>query len=174
MARDVQEAGVRLDRAELRQRERGHRPKVDRDWEAVKRLLTEQDELVEAASRLRTKYGDSEEVASVEDLARRRISDAEPIRISHAQKLLEVSNQTVRAWTDHRVLDDCGGSPQRVGLESVMRAKQIADELREQGRDREFMSVVLSRLEALALQRDKDFRKSVGQLRRGKRLPRPY
>jgi len=55
-----------------------------------------------------------------------------------------------------------------------MRAKQIADELREQGRDREFMSVVLSRLEALALQRDKDFRKSVGQMRQGKRLPRPF
>jgi len=88
MARDVQEARVRLDRAESRQRERGHRPKVDRDWEAVKRLLAEQDELTEATSRLRAKYGDSEEVASVEDLARRRISDAEPIRISHAQKLL--------------------------------------------------------------------------------------
>jgi hypothetical protein len=36
------------------------------------------------------------------------------------------------------------------------------------------MSAILSRLEALALEKGKEFRKSVGQMRRRERRPRPY
>jgi hypothetical protein len=67
-------------------------------------------------------------------------------------------------------LDAFGGSPQRVGLESVIRAKLIADELRQHSRERDFMSAVLSRLKALALANDKDFR-SVGQADETTRRP---
>jgi hypothetical protein len=123
---------------------------------------------------LRGKYGDSDEIGQVRELADRRLTDAAPIRLSHAQRLLGVSNQTVRTWAQQGILDDFGGSPQRVGLRSVIRAKEIADELRAQGRSRDFMSAVLSRLEALALKRDPDFKESVRQMHQGKRLPRPY
>ncbi|HVE68410.1 MAG TPA: hypothetical protein VNB64_07505 [Solirubrobacteraceae bacterium] len=100
--------------------------------------------------------------------------EAAPIRVSHAENILGVSNQTVRSWIDLKILDGFRGSPQRVGLESVVKAKRIADELREQGRDRDLMSSILSRLEALGLEQDKEFRKSVGQMRRRERRPRPY
>lgn len=80
----------------------------------------------------------------------------------------------MRSWIDEGILDGLGGSPQRVGLESVVRVKRIADELREQGRIGDFMAGVLRRLEALSLEKDKEFRRSVGQMRRRERRPRPY
>jgi hypothetical protein len=112
--------------------------------------------------------------SDLEALAWEHLREADPIRVSHAQELLGVSNQTVRSWIDEGILDGFGGSPQRVGLESVVRAKRIADELREQGRDRDLMNAVLSRVEGLALEKDKEFRKSVKQMRRRERRPRPY
>ena len=96
------------------------------------------------------------------------------MRLSHAERLLGVSNQTVRAWLAEGVLADAGGSPRRVELESVVHAKEIADELREQGRDRAFLSTVLRRAEALALEDDDDFRESRRQMRRGERRRRPF
>ena len=132
------------------------------------------DRLVSMAGREAQRNAKSRAAADMEELAWEHIREADPIRVSHAQKLLGVSNQTVRTWMDEGVLDGFGGSPQRIGLESVVRAKQVADELREEGRDRDFMSAVLSRLEALALEKDKDFRKSVRQMRRRERRPRPY
>ena len=132
------------------------------------------DRLVSMAGREAQRNAKSRAAADMEELAWEHIREADPIRVSHAQKVLGVSNQTVRTWMDEGVLDGFGGSPQRIGLESVVRAKQVADELREEGRDRDFMSAVLSRLEALALEKDKDFRKSVRQMRRRERRPRPY
>ncbi|MDQ6804830.1 MAG: hypothetical protein M3065_07640 [Actinomycetota bacterium] len=146
----------------------------DREWQALERLLKDREELSAAAEQLRAKYGDSSELGRLSELAERRLAEAPPIRLSHGQRLLGVSNQTVRTWAREGVLDDFGGSPQRVGLQSVMHAKSVADELRAQGRSRDFMSVVLSRLEARALENDPKFRESVRQMRRGKRLPRPY
>lgn len=122
----------------------------------------------------RARRRDSDAAAEMEALAWMHVREADPIRVSHAEKVLGVSNQTVRSWIDEGILDDFGGAPVRVGLESVVLAKSIADELREQGREREFMSVVLSRLEALAIQEDDDFRQSVREMRRRERRPRPY
>jgi hypothetical protein len=116
----------------------------------------------------------SRAAAELEELAWEHVREADPIRVSHAQEVLGVSNQTVRSWIDQGILDGFAGLPQRVGLESVVRAKLIAGELRKQGRDRDVMSTILSRLEALALEKDGEFRKSAGQMRRRERQPRPY
>jgi hypothetical protein len=132
------------------------------------------DRLMSTADRESRKHRNSRTAAELEDLAWEHVRESDPVRISHAQRILGVSNQTVRSWIDEGILDGFGGSPQRVGLESVVRERRIADELREQGRDRDLMSAVLSRLEALALEKDKDLRKSVGQMRRRERRPRPY
>jgi hypothetical protein len=140
----------------------------------LRRAIADHQELLAMAVALRGRYGESEEVARLEQLAWRRLEEAEPVRLSDAQQLLGVSNQTVRNWAKDGVLDDCCGSPQRVGLGSVIRARELVEQLRAQGREREFMATVLSRLEASALERDTDFRKSVGQMRRGERVPRPY
>jgi hypothetical protein len=140
----------------------------------LRRAVADYQELRETTNALRARYGESDELTRLEQLAWRRLDEAEPVRLSDAQALLGVSNQTVRNWVRDAVLDDCGGSPQRVGLGSVIRARELVEELRAQGREREFMAMVLSRWEASALERDKEFRKSVGQMRRGERLPRPY
>jgi hypothetical protein len=132
------------------------------------------ERLTSIAERESRRDANSKAAAEMEQLAWEVVREADPIRISHAEEILEVSNQTVRSWIDEGILDDFGGSPQRVGLESVVRAKQIADELREDGRDRDLMSAVLSRLEGLALEKDKEFRKSVRETRRRVRRPRPY
>jgi hypothetical protein len=67
------------------------------------------------------------------------------------------------------ILEDFAGSPQRVGLESLARAREIVRELREAGQDRDLMAAVMSRLEWEELQQDERFRESVGQMKRGER-----
>lgn len=140
----------------------------------MQRTLAMFERLMSIAERESRRNSKSQAAAEMEQVARELVREADPVRISHAERILGVSNQTVRSWIDEGILEGFGGSPQRVGLESVMRAKRIADELREQGRDRELMSAVLSRLEALALEQDKGFRRSVGEMRRRERRPRPY
>lgn len=122
----------------------------------------------------RERKANARAASDLKALAWEHLREADPIRVSHAQEILGVSNQTVRSWIDQGILDGFGGSPHRVGLESVVIAKRIADELRKQGRDRDLMSAVLSRLEGRALENDKEFRRSVGQMRRRERRPRPY
>ena len=155
-------------------RSAAERPSVAKERREAERTVTMFDRLMSTADRDSRKHRNSQTAAELEELAWEHVRDADPVRISHAQKLLGVSNQTVRSWIDEGILDGFGGSPQRVGLESVVRAKRIADQVREEGRDRDLMSAVLSRLEALALEKDKEFRKSVGQMRRRERRPRPY
>jgi hypothetical protein len=166
-------------KAGTRQRTRSRRspaerPSVVKEWRQAERTVAMFERLMSTAGREAQKHRDSRTAAEIEDLAWEYVRESDPVRISHAQKILGVSNQTVRSWIDEGILDGFGGSPQRVGLESVVRAKRIADELREQGHDREIMTAVLSRLEALALEKDKAFRRSVGQMRRQERRPRPY
>jgi hypothetical protein len=150
------------------------RPSVAKERREAERTVTMFDRLISTADRESRKHRNSRTAGELEDLAWEHVREADPVRISHAQTLLGVSNQTVRSWIDEGILDGFGGSPQRVGLESVVRARRIADELREQGRDQNLMSAVVSRLEALELEKDKEFRKSVGQMRRRERRPRPY
>ncbi len=61
------------------------------------------------------------------------------------------------------------GSPQRVGLESLARTRDIVRELREAGQNRDLMAVVMSRLEWEEFQEDDRFRESVRQMKRGER-----
>jgi hypothetical protein len=150
------------------------RPSVDREWHNVERTLRLFERLREAAARERRRDPHSPAADDLEQLAWAHLREADPVRLSHAEKLLDVSNQTVRAWLAEGALTDAGGSPRRVGLESVLHAKRIADELREQGKDRDFLSVVLSRADALGLEDDEEFRESRRQMRRGERRRRPY
>jgi hypothetical protein len=152
----------------------GQRPSLRDDWAALQRTLAIFARLMSIAERESRQDSRSQAAAEMEQLAWELVREADPIRISHAEQILGVSNQTVRSWIDEGVLDGFDGSPQRVGVESVVRAKRITDELRENGRDRDFMSAVLSRLEGLALEKDKEFRKSIRQMRRQERRPRPY
>lgn len=150
------------------------RPSLAKEWVQLERTLTLFERLTSIAGRESRRNAKSQAAAEMGQLAWQHIREADSIRISHAEKVLGVSNQTVRSWMDEGILDGFGGSPQRIGLESVVRAKLVAEELREEGRDRDFMGAVLSRVEALALEKDAEFRKSVRQMRQRERRPRPY
>jgi hypothetical protein len=91
------------------------------------------------------------------------------VTLRYAERVLGVSNPTVRDWVRAGILEDFEGSPQRVGLESLARARDIVRELREVGKSRDLMAAVMSRLELEELQEDDRFRESRRQMQRGER-----
>lgn len=97
------------------------------------------------------------------------VERAEPVRVFHAQKLLDVSRQTIRDWMHKGVLKQEAESPARLKLATVLDAKDAVDELREMGKDQNLVSAVLSRLEGEALSENDRFRESVEQMKRGER-----
>ncbi len=105
----------------------------------------------------------------LEALAWDKISEADPIRVRHAQQILEVSAGTVTDWTRQGILEEEGSRPRRLSLASVLRTKGIVDELRELGQDQALVSVVLNRLELEELEQNDRFRESLEQMRRGER-----
>jgi len=112
---------------------------------------------------------DAETAAELEDFAWRVVRAGDPVTLRYAERVLGVSNPTVRDWVRDGILEDFAGSPQRVGLESLARAREIVRELRKAGQDRDLMAAVMSRLEWEELQEDDRFRESVGQMKRGER-----
>ena len=113
--------------------------------------------------------GDSETAAELEDFAWTMVRASDPVTLSYAEQVLGVSNPTVRDWVRTGILEDFEGSPQRVGLESLARTRDIVRELREAGQNRDLMAAVISRLEWEELQEDDRFRESVRQMKRGER-----
>jgi hypothetical protein len=97
------------------------------------------------------------------------VREADPVRLSYAAAVLDVADQTVRDWLDAGLLEDFGGSPQRVGLESVTRVRELVRDLREAGHQRDLMTAVLRALELDELRRDDRFQTSVAQMRSGER-----
>jgi hypothetical protein len=113
--------------------------------------------------------GDSETAAELEEFAWQMVRASDPVTLSYAEQVLGVSNPTVRDWVRAGILEDFEGSPQRVGLESLARTRDIVRELREAGQNRDLMAAVMSRLEWEELQADERFRESARQMKRGER-----
>jgi DNA-binding transcriptional regulator YiaG len=63
------------------------------------------DRLMSTADREARKHRNSRTAAELEDLAWEHVRESDPVRISHAQRILGVSNQTVRSWIDEGILD---------------------------------------------------------------------
>jgi hypothetical protein len=144
---------------------------LEREFISTRRTLRVYDDFIELADNLPDK--------SAEDArgkAWRAVDDADPVRVMIAEQLLQVSGQTVREWIEKGVLDAVEGSPTKVTLASVLETKDIVDELRELGQDRDLVSAVLNRLELEELEDDDRFRKSLEQMKRGERgeLPARY
>ncbi len=99
----------------------------------------------------------------------RIVREADPVRLSYATAVLDVADQTVRDWLQAGLLEDFGGAPQRVGLESVARVRELVRDLREDGQQRDLMTAVLRALELDELRRDERFQTSLAQMRRGER-----
>lgn len=106
--------------------------------------------------------------------ARQVIRDADPVRLSYAERVLGVSNPTVRDWAERGLLHLQDDSPQRVSLESVADTLSKVEHLREIGKDRDVARAVLNLLESEEVTRDDRFKQSLEQMRRGERRPLPY
>ena len=153
-----------------RAKPKGTRPRrtkpgvLERELLSTRRTLRVFDDFIELADSLPEDIG---EVARKK--AWRAVDDADPIRILIAEQLLGVSGQTVREWIDRDVLERTGDSPVKVTLASVLEVKDIVDELREQGQDRDLVNAVLNKLELEELGESDRFRKSLEQMKRGER-----
>jgi NTP pyrophosphatase (non-canonical NTP hydrolase) len=129
------------------------------------RLFDEARELAE-----QTRSGGDEQLgARLDDHAWHIVREADPVRLSYAAAVLDVVDQTVRDWVSAGLLEDFGGAPQRVGLESVARVRELVRDLRASGQQRELMTAVLRALELDELRRDDRFQTSLAQMRRGER-----
>jgi hypothetical protein len=107
--------------------------------------------------------------AKLLDLAWDQLTEAPPIRVSLAQPLLQLSDNTIAEWAERGILEQRASHPRRLSLSSVVQAKLVLEELREAGVDRDFAGLVLARLEGEELSRSPRFRESFEQARRGER-----
>ncbi len=57
--------------------------------------------------------GDSETATELEDFAWRVVRAGDPVTLRYAERVLGVSNPTVRDWVRAGILEDFAGSPQR-------------------------------------------------------------
>lgn len=94
-----------------------------------------------------------------------------PVRLSFAAEVLGVSDTAVRTWIDEGALDEVEGErgPRRVTFASVVELREILDELRAAGQDRNLLSAAVRRLEGEALGGSERFAESARQMRSGTR-----
>ncbi len=137
---------------------------LEREIILTQRTLRVFDDFMALAEGLPDEVGDE-----VRQKAWRAVDDADPVRVLIAEQLLGVSGQTIREWIAKDVLESTEGSPLKVTLASVLEVKDIVDELREQGKDRDLVSAVLNKLELEELGEDDRFLKSLEQMKRGER-----
>lgn len=102
-------------------------------------------------------------------LAWDQLAEAPPIRVSLAQPLLRLSDNTIAEWAERGILEQRASHPRRLSLSSVVQTKLALEELRDAGVDRDLGGHVLARLEGEELSRSPRFRESLEQARRGKR-----
>jgi hypothetical protein len=98
-----------------------------------------------------------------------QLTEAPPIRVSLAQPLLRLSDNTIAEWVERGILEQRASHPRRLSLSSVVQTKLVLEELREAGVDRDLAGHVLARLEGEELSRSPRFRESLEQSRRGQR-----
>lgn len=143
-------------------------PSLRAEYRRADRALRLFDEARELADGTRT-LGDEQLAAEADKHAWHIVRDSDPVRLSYAAAVLDVADQTVRDWLDAGLLDDFGGAPQRVGLESVARVRELVRDLRASGRQRDLMTAVLRALELDELRHDERFQDSLAQMRRRER-----
>jgi hypothetical protein len=148
-----------------------HAPRQARlreEYTRADRALRLFDEARELAERARSS-GDDDLAAELDRHAWHIVREADPVRLSYAAAVLDVVDQTVRDWLEAGLLEDFGGAPQRVGLESVARVRELVRDLRAAGQQRDLMTAVLRALELDELRHDERFQTSLAQMRRGER-----
>lgn len=161
--------GASTPTAELVEPTRRSRPKPGKQTALAQeafRLKRDLD-LFDGLMRLADEEDNARGAEKLRDLAWADVEAADPIRVLFARQLLGVSDRTIADWCKRGVLQERPGSPRRVTLASVLGVKEVVDELRAAGRDRDLLSAVLNKLELDELQGNRRFRTSLEQAKRG-------
>ncbi|XVU23132.1 hypothetical protein ACQPZJ_38615 [Actinoplanes sp. CA-054009] len=103
------------------------------------------------------------------DAAHQAIQECEPVRVTIAAQLLNLSRKTVEAWAREGLLTAAAGKHKRLVLdaERLHEVLHLVRDLRAQGRDRNLIEAVWYRLTDQALVEREDFAESVEQMKRG-------
>lgn len=143
-------------------------PAVKERREAISAAVAELDELDAAGEALEEGRAEraAKRLAKARDL---RLRTAPPVPVSVAAELLGVSLPTVRRWADRGVLEDLGVKPRAVSVASVARVRRLLERLRGMGRDANLREALLARLDDALTLEDEQLRRSLRQMRAGKR-----
>lgn len=83
----------------------------------------------------------------LDEVASRRLADAPPVRPGIAARLLGVSEPTVRSWVERGILQAVSRRPRLLlDPESVLTLRDLVDELRAVGQDRNLAEALSHRL----------------------------
>ena len=103
------------------------------------------------------------------EVAHQALLECEPIRVTIAAQLLNLSRKTVEAWAKEGLLMAAIGDHKRLVLDAqrLHEVLHLVKNLRAQGRDRNLIEAVWYRLSDQALGEREDFKESVEQMKRG-------
>jgi DNA-binding transcriptional MerR regulator len=137
------------------------------------RSLFERVETVEDVAR--TLPVNDDRRARLLEVSNAALADEGTIRPVIAARLLGLSEKTVRAWASQGVIATAHRTPRLLlDLQSVHEVSHILRDLREHGRDHDFLDEVWRRLNDAVLLERADLQQSIEQMHRGEgRVLRP-
>lgn len=92
-----------------------------------------------------------------------------PVPVALAAQLLEVSEPTVRDWTDAGVLRVAQRRPLRLTFRSVVETRRDLHELRREGASANLRRALLHRIQDRQALKDRRLQRSIEQMRSGSR-----
>ena len=128
-------------------------------FERVERL-----EAVASADNIR-----DEQRRDILSVAMEAIRECDPVRVTIAAQLLNLSRKTVEAWAREGLLTTAAGKHARLVLDAqrLHEVLHLVRDLRSQGRDRNLIEAVWYRLNDQALLDREDLAESIEQMKRG-------
>jgi hypothetical protein len=143
---------------------------VAEEREVLTTLLDDVAILYEVAETL---PADDKRAQDLESVANHRLASAPDMRLSIAAALLELSEPTVRAWTERGILRIRRRKP-RLLLDpaSVLEVRQLVGELRLAGRTRDLLDEVYNRLADEQQLAEPDLAESLAQMHSGEYVVR--
>jgi DNA-binding transcriptional MerR regulator len=136
----------------------------------VRELFERVDAVVEVAHVIEGDHPG--EAARLLTVSRNALSQASPVRVPIAARLLLVSDKTVRAWVNEGLLKPQSQRPRLLlDTEQLHDVLQFVRELRARGEDRDLLTKLWQRLEDEALLDRDDLAESLEQTREGLATP---
>jgi DNA-binding transcriptional MerR regulator len=123
----------------------------------------------------RTLPANDDRRARLLEVSNAALADEGTVRPVIAARLLDLSEKTIRAWASQGVIATAQRTPRLLlDLQGVHEISHILRDLREHGRDRDFLDEVWRRLNDAVLLERPDLQQSIEQMHRGEgRVLRP-